>query len=63
VEKSSTFASRSTRDHRGKQRITTERALETEKIGGIWRKKVLNVTRSRVTVVGDMSIKFILILT
>jgi hypothetical protein len=60
VEKSSTFASRSTRDHWSKQRITTEKALETEKIGGIWRKKV---TRSRVTVVGDMSIKFILILT
>ena len=63
MEKSSTFASRSTRDHRSKQRITTEKALETKKIGGYLGEKVLNVTRSRVTVVGDMSIKFILILT
>jgi hypothetical protein len=39
VEKSSTFASRSTRDHRGKQRITTERTLETEKIGGYLEEK------------------------
>ena len=43
MEKSSTFASRSTRDHRSKQRITTEKALETEKIGGIWGKKFLTL--------------------
>lgn len=39
MEKSSTFASRSTRDHRSKQRITTEKALETEKIGGYLEEK------------------------
>jgi hypothetical protein len=39
VEKSSTFASRSTRDHRSKQKITTEKALETEKNRGYLEEK------------------------
>jgi hypothetical protein len=33
VEKSSTFASRSDRDHRYKEKITTEKALDTASKG------------------------------